>query len=435
MGLREYKLAYGHGTQSVMLPEEHISDVLEGVPTPACDVKKATIDCMRHPIGTKPLQELVKKGDKVCLVVADITRAWNRASEFTIHVVNELNLAGVPDEDIYIVFAQGTHRPHTDEENVTCVGEEVARRIKMYQHISTDKSMLTHMGVTKLGTDVWIDTRVAEADKVILINAVSTHDMAGFGGGRKLILPGVAGFETVQQNHCHALGPTLGSGLNPDAKLLKIEGNPVSDDMQEACDMVGPCFLVHSIINEEGEISSMVGGDPYKAWLEGTKETYRMQKVPMKQQADVTIVSAGGYPKDTNLYQGTKCYTTAEIATKKGGIIITMIEAEDVMEPPAYLGSFKYKNLEDMEKGLRGCFTIPFFVAFENLITAMTHTVYIVTRPENFDILREKTHQIPVATVEEAWELAKKQLAEEGKTDYSINIIPHGSAIVPFLNK
>ena len=232
MGLREYKLAYGHGTQSVMLPEEHISDVLEGVPTPACDVKKATIECMRHPIGTKPLQELVKKGDKVCLVVADITRAWNRASEFTIHVVNELNLAGVPDENIYIVFAQGTHRPHTDEENVTCVGEEVARRIKMYQHISTDKSMLTHMGVTKLGTDVWIDTRVAEADKVILINAVSTHDMAGFGGGRKLILPGVAGFETVQQNHCHALGPTLGSGLNPDAKLLKIEGNPVSDDMQ-----------------------------------------------------------------------------------------------------------------------------------------------------------------------------------------------------------
>lgn len=317
MGLTEFKLAYGRGTQSVMLPEEHISDVLEGVPTPACDVKAATIECMRHPIGTKPLQELVKKGDKVCLVVADITRAWNRASEFTVHVVNELNLAGVPDEDIYIVFAQGTHRPHTDEENVTCVGEEVARRIKMYQHISTDKSMLTHMGVTKLGTDVWIDTRVAKADKVILINAISTHDMAGFGGGRKLILPGVAGFETVQQNHCHALGPTLGSGLNPDAKLLKIEGNPVSEDMQEACDMVGPCFLVHSVINEEGQISSMVGGDPYKAWLEGTKETYRMQKVPMKQQADVTIVSAGGYPKDTNLYQGTKCYTTAEIATKR----------------------------------------------------------------------------------------------------------------------
>ena len=112
MSLKEFKLAYGHGTQSVMLPEEHISDVLEGVPTPACDVKEATIECMRHPIGAEPLHDLVKKGDKVCLVVADITRAWNRASEFTVHVVNELNDAGIPDDDIYIVFAQGTHRVH-----------------------------------------------------------------------------------------------------------------------------------------------------------------------------------------------------------------------------------------------------------------------------------------------------------------------------------
>lgn len=433
--MKEFKLAFGRGVQSVMLPEDHISDVLEGVPTPACDVKEATLAAMRSPIGSAPLKEVVKSGDKVCLVVADITRAWNRASEFLIYVVDELNLAGIPDKDIYIVFAQGTHRPHTDEENITCVGEEVARRITMYQHISTDKSQQTYLGKTTLGTEVWIDKRVVDADKVILINAVSTHDMAGFGGGRKLILPGVAGFDTVQQNHCHALGATLGSGLNPDAKLLKIEGNPVSSDMQEACDMVHPCFLVHSIINEEGRISSMVGGDPYEAWLEGTKETYRLQKVPMKQQADVTIVSAGGYPKDTNLYQGTKCYSTAEIATKKGGIIITMIEAEDIMEPAAYLGSFKYKNLVDMEKGLRDCFTIPFFVAFENLNTALTHTVYIVTRPENFDILREKTHQIPVTTVEEAWQLAQKQLEGEGKTDYAINIIPHGSAVVPYLKK
>ena len=93
------------------------------------------------------------------------------------------------------------------------------------------------------------------------------------------------------------------------------------------------------------------------------------------------------------------------------------------------------KNLTEMEEGLRACFTIPFFVAFENLITAMTHTVYIVTRPENFDILRERTHQIPVATVEEAWELAKKQLAEEGKEDYTINVISQGSAIVPYVEE
>ena len=197
--------------------------------------------------------------------------------------------------------------------------------------------------------------------------------------------------------------------------------------------MLRPCFLIHSLINADGEVSGMVGGDPYEAWAAGAKETYRMQKVPMKQKADVTIVSAGGYPKDTNLYQGTKCYTSSDMATKKGGIIITMIEADDIMEPPAYLDSFKYDNLEDMEKALRKCFTIPFFVAFENLITATTHTIYFVTKPENFDIIRKKTPQIPVATVQEAWDLAKKQLEKEGKTDYTINIIPHGSSVVPFL--
>lgn len=107
---------------------------------------------------------------------------------------------------------------------------------------------------------------------------------------------------------------------------------------------------------------------------------------------------------------------------KKGGIIITMIEADDIMEPPAYLDSFKYDNLEDMEKALRKCFTIPFFVAFENLITATTHTIYFVTKPENFDIIRKKTPQIPVATVQEAWELAKKQLKKKaGRTTPSIS--------------
>ena len=435
MALKEFEFGFGKTTQKVSLPEEHILDVLEGAPTPACDVKAATLECMRHPIGSKPLTEIVSKGDKVCIVCADVTRIWNHSDQYVIHIVNELNRGGIPDDDICILFAQGTHREQTPEEDIAVVGEELTHRVKLYQHRCKQMDELVHVGDTKRGTPVWLNKHAVEADKIIVVDGITPHLFAGYGGGRKLILPGVAGDETIQINHCHALGEKFGSGINPKTRSTLLDDNPVSDDMQEASDMVKPAFLVHSVINSEGQICRMVGGDPYEAWLKGTKETYRLQKVPMKQQADVTIVSAGGYPKDTNLYQGTKCYSTAEIATKKGGIIITMIEAEDIMEPAAYLGSFKYKNLVDMEKGLRDCFTIPFFVAFENLNTALTHTVYIVTRPENFDILREKTHQIPVATVEEAWQLAKKQLEGEGKTDYAINIIPHGSAVVPYLKK
>lgn len=128
------------------------SDVIEGNPTPAVDVEAATLECMRHPIGSAPLAETVKPGDKVCIVCADVTRTWNHSDQFVIHIVNELNRAGIPDSDMYIVFAQGTHRAQTPEEDVRVVGEEVARRIKLYQHDSRNKDGLTLVGTTKLGT-------------------------------------------------------------------------------------------------------------------------------------------------------------------------------------------------------------------------------------------------------------------------------------------
>ena len=434
MALKEFKFGFGTGYQSVMLPEEHISDVIEGNPTPDVDVEQATLECMRHPIGSAPLVNVVKPGDKVCIVCADVTRTWNHSDQFVIHIVNELNRGGIPDGDICIVFAQGTHRAQTPEEDIRVVGEEVARRIKLYQHDSRDKDNLVLVGTTKIGTPVFINKHVVEADKVIIVDGITTHLFAGYGGGRKLILPGVAGWDSIQINHCHALADHFGDGINPLTRSTKLDHNPVSDDMQEACDMIKPCFLVHSIVNADGKIGCMVGGDPYEAWLEGTKEVYRIQKVPFKQKADVSFACAGGYPKDVSLYQGCKCYDPAESATKEGGIIIAIMEASDVMEPPEYMGSFRFDTEEAMEKALREHFTIPFFVAFNLFCMAHKYTIYLVTKKENLEITK-KTGQIPVATVEEAWELAQKQLAAEGRTDYTINIMPHCASIVPTLSE
>ena len=181
MSLKKFEFGFGNTTQSVELPEEHIQEVLHGRNVPAVDVKEATLRCLRQPIASKPLQELVSAGDKVCLVVADATRIWNRSHEFLIHVVNELNLAGIPDEDMYIVFAQGTHRAHTPEENVRVVGEEVARRIRMYQHDCLNNEELTLVGTTKLGTPVVLNKRVVEADKIIVAGGITPHLFAGYG--------------------------------------------------------------------------------------------------------------------------------------------------------------------------------------------------------------------------------------------------------------
>ena len=183
MALKEFEFGFGQTTQKVMLPEEHISDVLEGNPTPACDVEEATLECMRHPIGSRPLQEIVRKGDKVCIVCADITRTWNHSDQFVIHIVNELNRAEIPDSDICILFAQGTHRAQTPEEDIRVVGKEVASRIKLYQHDCKNKDELVHVGDTKLGTPVWINKHAVDADKVIVVDGITTHLFAGYGGG------------------------------------------------------------------------------------------------------------------------------------------------------------------------------------------------------------------------------------------------------------
>ena len=156
MALKEFEFGFGKTTQKVSLPEEHILDVLEGAPTPACDVEAATLECMRHPIGSKPLTEIVSKGDKVCIVCADITRIWNHSDQYVIHIVNELNRGGIPDDDICILFAQGTHREQTPEEDIAVVGEELTHRVKLYQHHCKQMDELVHVGDTKRGTPVWL---------------------------------------------------------------------------------------------------------------------------------------------------------------------------------------------------------------------------------------------------------------------------------------
>lgn len=433
MALKKFTFSIGDTTQDVMLPEEHISDVMEGKHFPAVDVKQATLDCMRQPINSAPLQEKVQKGDKVCLVVADITRTWNHSDQFLVYIVDELNLAGVPDEDIEIVFAQGSHRAHTPEEDLRVCGEEVIKRIKTYQH-DCQSPDLVDLGTTKLGTPLKLNPHVVNADKVILVDGITTHLFAGYGGGRKLILPGVAGFETIQRNHCHALADEFGHGVNPKTRALMIDDNPLNDDMIEACQKINPCFLVHSVINADGEICKMVGGDWYDAWRAGTQAVFDIQRVPMKQKADVVFACAGGYPNDVSLYQGSKCYDPAEMAAKEGGIIIAIMEARDIKEPAIYMDSFKYDTVEAMETALRAHFTIPFFVAFNLYCLAKKNTVILVTLPRNFDDIR-RTGQIPVATVQEAWDLAQKKLKEQGKTDYTINVMPHCTKIVPILQK
>lgn len=431
MSLKKYQLGFGKGVQEIELPTEKIVQVYEGNKYAKIEnVQKAAIEAMRNPIGSAPLQKVVTKGDKVAIVVSDITRAWIKTSEFLVTIIDELNLAGVSDEDIFIMIAQGSHRAHTHEEDVFVCGQEVVNRIKIDAHTSLNKEDNVYVGTTSHGTPAYIDKKILEADKVILTGGATVHLMAGFGGGRKSIMPGVSGDETIQKNHSLALTDEIGGGLNDNTRTTKLVGNRLHEDMCEVCKMVDPCFLVNVVMNAEGDFARIVAGHWYDAWYEGTKDVMKIQGVTAKEKADLVIASAGGFPKDINFYQGSKLYDTAEMAMKADGIMITMLECEDMMEPQAFIGSFKYDDTIEMEKDLRARFTIPFFVAYKLTCLAKHNIVYMVTKKEHFDIVRT-TGQVPVETVQEAYELAKAELERRGNKDFTINLMPHAANTVP----
>lgn len=430
--MKKYQLPYGNGFQEVTLPEEKVlydihgnkADVLE-------DITAATLAAVRCPIASQPLQKVVRKGDKVAVIVSDVTRLV-RTAEFLPVIISEINAAGVPDEDITIIVATGTHRAHTHDEDIAVCGKDIVKRIKIHQHDSRNNEELTDLGVTSFGTPILIDSYVAEADKVIITGAVSLHPMAGFGGGRKAVMPGVSGHATIMHNHAIALAPKVGDGCNPLCETGLLEGNPLHEDMVEVTKKLDPAFLVNMVFTPEGKLHEVVAGHWYKAWEKGCKDLVAMAGVPIKELADVVFASAGGSPKDMNLYQSCKAHMNAVFAVKKGGIMILTLECPDIKEPAIFTDWFSKSDVLQFEKDVRADFSIPAFVAFKTRCIVNSLTTYLVTKPENFEFVRQ-TGQMPVASLEEAWLLTQQELAKQGKDDYKITIMGHASATMPVL--
>ena len=430
--MKKYQLPYGNGFQEVTLPEEKVLYDIHGNKADVQeDIAAANLAAVRCPIASQPLQKVVWKGDKVAVIVSDVTRLV-RTAEFLPVIISEINAAGVPDEDITIIVATGTHRAHTHDEDIAVCGKDIVKRIKIHQHDSRNNEELTDLGVTSFSTPILIDSYVAEADKVIITGAVSLHPMAGFGGGRKAVMPGVSGHATIMHNHAIALAPKVGDGCNPLCETGLLEGNPLHEDMVEVTKKLVPAFLVNMVFTPEGKLHEVVAGHWYKAWEKGCKDLVAMAGVPIKELADVVFASAGGSPKDMNLYQSCKAHMNAVFAVKKGGIMILTLECPDIKEPAIFTDWFSKSDVLQFEKDVRADFSIPAFVAFKTRCIVNSLTTYLVTKPENFEFVRQ-TGQIPVASLEEAWLIAQQELAKQGKDDYKITIMGHASATMPVL--
>jgi nickel-dependent lactate racemase len=429
---RNFSLRYGKGTVKFTIPDEQLLCVIEGKDYPGLpDVPAAVKYALEHPIDAPPLKEIIKPNDKVAIAVSDITRVWQKMSLALPVILDTLNEAGVPDENITILIAVGGHRENTQDEFVEICGQEVCHRLKVINHDAADYDNMVYLGKTSFGTEVSVNRIVAEADKVILTGGIIYHYMVGYGGGRKSVLPGIASLKTIQQNHLHAMSYEVGGGSNRKSASRVLEGNNMHHDMMEIAAFVNPAFIVNVVPNPAGDIAGVFAGNWVSAWQKGTQLVDEIYGVKIEGKADIVISTCGGYPKDINLYQTGKTMDNACYAVKEGGVVIILSECQDIMEPIEFTQWFKHDTILEMELALRQNFTIPGWVAFKEVECAINGTCILVTKPENFDLVR-KAKLIPTETIEEALAIAYKKC---GTAQPKITVMPHGANTLPILYK
>lgn len=423
------EMLYGSNSLFLELPDKNVAALLEAKPFPAGKSEDEMINAaLANPVDSLPLAELVSKGETASIVIGDMTRLWVKHDRFLPALLNELNRGGIADKDIVLVSATGDHREQTADEYRLLAGNEVMERVKIYDHISTADDLI-YLGDTSFGTPVKINRRVAEADRVILTGGIVYHFLAGWGGGKKAIIPGVAARETIMANHGLAFLPGAGTGLNPLVRAGRMQGNPCSEDMLEGTRFLDPDFLLNTVIDEERErIAAVFAGNYVKAHEKGCRFVDAHFRVNLKEKAEVVIASCGGYPKDINFYQSYKTIYNAHLALQKGGTLLLISESREGVGSEQFFDIFRrYGNNKEREDVLRRDYSIGGQMAYHSALVAAENDLLVLSALP--DHVVETMGMIPVRSLEEAltWILNKHGALPP------CCLMPHGGTTLPQL--
>jgi nickel-dependent lactate racemase len=317
-------LPWGDERLPINLPESwHIAGYLEPNEVPPVRVVDAEVErSLNDPIGMGKLTDLVRPGMKVTIVIDDISRP-TPVSAVIPHVLAQLDQAGVSRDTLTVVPALGLHRPMSLEEVQQRTGIADLKEGQVRTLACDDLETMVNLGTTSRGTPIYLDQAVAEADLVISIGCIEPHIIASFGGGYKNLLPGTAARVTIAHNH----------SLNATPATFNMVGQPIADnpmrqDLEEAVRMLkNPVFLVNTVLDADLNIVRVVAGDPVEAHRAGCETSAALFGVPVEHPADVVITNS--FPMDSDLRQGVKALANNVRAVRRGGVMITMVRAEE----------------------------------------------------------------------------------------------------------
>jgi nickel-dependent lactate racemase len=317
------KIPYGKTKMEVEIDEKRLLGVFESrvekYKSSGTETERV-LDALRNPTGTARLSMITKKYNRILIITSDHTRPV--PSKLTLPLILSEIRSENPEAEIKILIATGMHRPITRDEIIEKFGNEIAKKEDLNIHNSEDKKSMTFKGLLPSGGELWVNSLVDWADFIIAEGFIEPHFFAGFSGGRKSILPGIASKETVMYNHNAEF---IASSLS---RAGTLKDNPVHKDMVYAAKVCGLKFILNVVLNSRKEVIRAFAGDWIKAHEAGCSFVMELAQVKPK-PSDIVITSNGGYPLDQNIYQAVKGMTSAERCVKKGGIIIMAASCTD----------------------------------------------------------------------------------------------------------
>jgi lactate racemase len=316
----QVRLAYGQGYLPIDLPDE-LTTVIAPSHTPGlADERQAVLSALDQPIAAAPLRDWLKPGQRVCILFTDITRAT--PNERLIPWLLDY-LAGVPREHITLLNQLGTHRPNTRAELEQMLTPAVVQNYRVLNHEPENPDALVALGTTHDGTPALLNRHFVSADVRIVTGFIEPHFFAGFSGGPKGIMPGVAGLQTVMSNH--------GSRnlSHPNATFGVTRGNPLWEELRDIALRAGPAFLLNVTLNEHRHITGVFAGDLLAAHQAGCDFVRQSAMQKVAAPFDLVVTTNSGYPLDQNLYQAVKGMSAGARILKPGGTLILAAECQD----------------------------------------------------------------------------------------------------------
>ena len=422
--MQALRLPYGDGYQTASIEDSLKIQMIDPPIRPVTKSLEELLEyAMEHPYGTPLLENLAKPDDTVVIVMNDHTRPGPNPLILSA-IMKRLEKAGIPDENITILFATGSHRAPTREEAVRIMGEEYYHRLKSIAHDCRDDAAMVNIGNTSEGVPVYVNRLVTECSLLITTGLVAPIHTAGYSGGRKSILPGVAGLKTLHIHHSfpvYQYEPAMGF----------IYGNPFHEIALNAARKANVRFIVNAVQDPHKQFFNFVAGDLAEAHAAGVAMCKEFSEIPIPERGDIIIASPGGFPRDIDLYQSQKALSVAELLGTENCTFIIVAECRDGFgEETFHRWMVECPTIQSIiDRYAKEGFNVGNNKAFNYARALKKGRVIIVTDKISKKQLAEAKLE-SAATLQEAIEMSLAK--RPAKT---VTVLPQAANIIPVLQK